>query len=40
MRDRFPPLDWPLAFATVALIGIGLLTVYSATYLPGAARCR
>ena len=36
MRDRFPPLDWPLAFATLALIGIGLLTVYSATYLPGA----
>lgn len=36
MRDRIPPLDWPLAFATLALIGIGLLTVYSATYLPGA----
>jgi len=36
MRDRFPPLDWSLAFATLALIGIGLLTVYSATYLPGA----
>jgi rod shape determining protein RodA len=36
MRDRFPPLDWPLLFATLALIGIGLATVYSATYLPGA----
>jgi len=36
MRDRFPPLDWPLAISTLMLIGIGLLTVYSATYLPGA----
>jgi len=36
VRDRFPPLDWPLLIATVALIGIGLATVYSATYLPGA----
>jgi rod shape determining protein RodA len=36
MRDRFPPLDWPLLFGTVALIGIGLAMVYSATYLPGA----
>ena len=36
MRDRVPPLDWPLLFSTLALVGIGLLTVYSATYLPGA----
>ena len=36
MRDRFPPLDLPLLFSTLALIGIGLATVYSATYLPGA----
>ncbi len=36
MRFKFPPLDWPLAFATVALIGIGLAIVYSATSVPGA----
>ncbi len=33
---RMPPFDWPLAFATLALIGIGLATVYSATSVPGA----
>jgi len=31
-----PPLDAPLAGAALALIGIGLLTVYSATSVPGA----
>lgn len=36
MRFRFPPLDWPLALATLGLIGIGLATVYSATSIPGA----
>ncbi len=36
MRFRFPPLDWPLALATLGLIGIGLATVYSATSVPGA----
>ncbi len=36
MRSRFPPLDWPLAFSTLSLIGIGLATVYSATSVPGA----
>jgi rod shape determining protein RodA len=36
MRFKFPPLDWPLAFATLALIGIGLAIVYSATSVPGA----
>jgi rod shape determining protein RodA len=36
MRLRIPPLDWPLALATLGLIGIGLATVYSATSVPGA----
>jgi rod shape determining protein RodA len=36
MRFKFPPLDWPLAFATLSLIGIGLAIVYSATSVPGA----
>src|SRR5439155_15717259 len=36
MRLKFPPLDWPLAFATLCLIGIGLATVYSATSVTGA----
>jgi rod shape determining protein RodA len=36
MRFRLPPLDWPLAFATLCLIGIGLAIVYSATSVPGA----
>jgi rod shape determining protein RodA len=35
-RLRLPYLDWPLALATLGLIGIGLLTVYSATSVPGA----
>lgn len=33
---RLPPLDWPLAAAAAGLIVIGLLTVYSATSIPGA----
>lgn len=33
---RMPHLDWPLALAVFGLIGIGLLTVYSATSIPGA----
>jgi rod shape determining protein RodA len=36
MRFKLPPLDWPLAFATLGLIGMGLATVYSATSVPGA----
>jgi rod shape determining protein RodA len=36
MRFKFPPLDWPLAIATLCLIGIGLAIVYSATSVPGA----
>ncbi|MEY4070466.1 MAG: hypothetical protein RL721_1080 [Candidatus Eisenbacteria bacterium] len=36
MRLRVPPLDWPLAFGTLGLVAIGLLTVYSATSVPGA----
>ena len=36
MRFRLPPLDWPLAFSALGLIGIGLATVYSATSVPGA----
>ncbi|MEQ1834326.1 MAG: FtsW/RodA/SpoVE family cell cycle protein, partial [Candidatus Eisenbacteria bacterium] len=36
MRFRLPPLDWPLLFATLGLIAIGLMTVYSATSIPGA----
>lgn len=35
-KFRFPALDWPLAIAALALISIGLLTVYSATSIPGA----
>ncbi len=35
-RLRLPHLDWPLALAVVGLVGIGLLTVYSATSIPGA----
>jgi rod shape determining protein RodA len=35
-RLRAPNLDWPLALATLGLIVIGLLTVYSATSIPGA----
>ena len=36
MRLRLPALDWPLTLATFGLIAIGLLTVYSATSVPGA----
>jgi rod shape determining protein RodA len=35
-RFRLPYLDWPLAFSTFGLVAIGLLTVYSATSIPGA----
>jgi rod shape determining protein RodA len=35
-RLRLPNLDWPLALATLGLIVMGLLTVYSATSIPGA----
>jgi rod shape determining protein RodA len=35
-RLRLPPLDMPLLLATLALVSLGLLTVYSATSLPGA----
>jgi cell division protein FtsW (lipid II flippase) len=33
---RLPYLDWPLLLATLGLVAIGLLTVYSATSIPGA----
>ena len=36
MRFRLPPLDWPLLFSTLGLIAIWLMTVYSATSIPGA----
>ncbi len=36
MRIRLPYLDWSLLIATLGLIAIGLLTVYSATSVPGA----
>lgn len=36
MRLRLPHLDVPLALGTLGLIAIGLLTVYSATSIPGA----
>ena len=32
---KIPPLDWPLAWAALGLIVMGLLTVYSATSIPG-----
>jgi rod shape determining protein RodA len=35
-RARFPALDWPLAWAALGLVVIGLATVYSATSVPGA----
>ena len=35
-RLRLPYLDWPLVLATFGLVVIGLLTVYSATSIPGA----
>ena len=33
---RLPSIDWPLAGAAAGLIVVGLLTVYSATSIPGA----
>jgi rod shape determining protein RodA len=36
IKLRVPYLDWPLALAALGLIFIGLLTVYSATSIPGA----
>lgn len=35
-RLRLPELDWPLALAALGLVVMGLLTVYSATSIPGA----
>jgi rod shape determining protein RodA len=35
-RLRLPPLDMPLLLAALALVGVGLLTVYSATSIAGA----
>jgi rod shape determining protein RodA len=35
-RWRLPQLDYPLLFAVLGLVAIGLATVYSATSLPGA----
>lgn len=35
-RLRLPELDWPLALAALGLVMMGLLTVYSATSIPGA----
>lgn len=36
MRLSLPYLDWQLLFATLGLIAMGLLAVYSATSVPGA----
>lgn len=36
VHSRAFTLDWPLALATLGLITMGLLTVYSATSIPGA----
>ena len=36
LRWRLPPIDLPLAGAALGLVIIGLLTVYSATTVPGA----
>lgn len=33
---RLPPIDYPMALAALGLVTIGLLTVYSATSMPGA----
>ena len=33
---RWPSLDWPLMLAALGLVAMGLLTVYSATSIPGA----
>ena len=35
LRLRLPPIDGPLALAAIALVAVGLLTVYSATSIPG-----
>ncbi|MCC6349931.1 MAG: rod shape-determining protein RodA [Candidatus Eisenbacteria bacterium] len=35
-RARLPELDWPLLLAALGLVLMGLLTVYSATSIPGA----
>jgi len=35
-RLKLPPLDVPLLLSALALVGVGLLTVYSATSIPGA----
>ncbi len=35
IKLRLPALDWPLTFAALGLIAIGLATVYSATSIPG-----
>jgi rod shape determining protein RodA len=35
-RLRLPPLDWPMLIAALALLCIGIATVYSATTVPGA----
>ncbi len=36
LRLRLPPVDMPLLLAALALVSVGLLTVYSATSIPGA----
>lgn len=36
LRWRLPPIDMPMAGAAIGLVVIGLLTVYSATTVPGA----
>ncbi len=36
LRLRLPPIDLPLAIAALVLVVFGLLTVYSATAMPGA----
>jgi rod shape determining protein RodA len=36
LRFRLPAIDVPLALAALGLVGIGLLTVFSATSIPGA----
>jgi len=35
-EGRFPPIDGPLAIAALCLVAIGLATVFSATWAPGA----
>lgn len=36
LKVGLPAIDWPLALAALGLVTIGLLTVYSATSVPGA----